>query len=527
MSIEATSELAIKHNLEQFSVVLLVSLSVATLSRTVAWLRPIPYTLLLVIVGLGMAFVNIQLVPLSPPLILDIFLPPLLFEAAWNINIKELQKQWIPVILFAVVGVIISILGVALPLSNFSTLPLGIALLVGASLSATDPVSVVALFRELGTSKELTAIMEGESLFNDGVAVVAFTLLLGIPLGTEVFSVTNTVTSFCVFVGVGVGVGCLIGFGISYLTQRFDIPLVEQSLTLVGAYTTYFLTEELHGSGVIGVVVVGIILGSYGSLIGMNPRTRLVVSEFWEFLAFFLNSIAFLLIGDQIKITDLIDNYKPILITIITIVIARFIGVFLLGNISNLFQAQKLKSSELTVLWWGGLRGSVAIALALSVPTILEQRQEIIDIVFGVVLFTLLVQGLSMQWVIKKLGLIGDQPLYQIYSELLARKVALQRVLDYLKKLEPTTVVPAEDYRYEEELVIGQLKSCQEKLQNLQDEYPKLRENSLEQLRETLLDIEADTYAEFTRVGRLDKHVSPVLQEVLIKAQDDELRSNL
>jgi CPA1 family monovalent cation:H+ antiporter len=192
-----------------------------------------------------------------------------------------------------------------------------------------------------------------------------------------------------------------------------------------------------------------------------------------------------------------------------------------------LFQAQKLKSSELTVLWWGGLRGSVAIALALSVPTILEQRQEIIDIVFGVVLFTLLVQGLSMQWVIKKLGLIGDQPLYQIYSELLARKVALQRVLDYLKKLEPTTVVPAEDYRYEEELVIGQLKSCQEKLQNLQDEYPKLRENSLEQLRETLLDIEADTYAEFTRVGRLDKHVSPVLQEVLIKAQDDELRSNL
>ena len=239
MSLESTAtDAAIKQSLEQFLVVLSVSLSVATISRISSWFRKIPYTLLLVIVGLGLAFVDVRLVNLSPELILEIFLPPLLFEAAWNIRWRSLKENLVPVSLFAILGVVISVLGVALALSYFTALSLPTALLVGASLSATDPVSVVALFRELGASKKLTILMEGESLFNDGVAVVAFILLVGLPLGTEQFSLPNTITSFLTFTGIGIGMGCLIGFGISYLTQRFDLPLVEQSLTLVSAYGT-------------------------------------------------------------------------------------------------------------------------------------------------------------------------------------------------------------------------------------------------------------------------------------------------
>ncbi|MGV2827859.1 cation:proton antiporter [Myxosarcina sp. GI1(2024)] len=514
------SEASIKGNLEQFLVVLSVSLSVATVSRIFSWFRQIPYTLLLVIVGLALAFVDIRLVSLSPELILEIFLPPLLFEAAWNIRWRSLQNSLLPVGLFAIVGVIISVLGVAYGLSTLTDLTLPTALLVGASLAATDPVSVVALFRELGASKRLTIVMEGESLFNDGVAVVAFLLLVDIPLGNAEFDLTTTVVRFFTFVGIGLGIGTTIGFGISYLTQRFDLPLVEQSLTLVSAYGTYLITEELGGSGVIGVVTVGVILGNFGSRIGMNPRTRLLVSEFWDFLAFFVNSIVFLLIGDQINFTRLEDNLDLIGVAIAAVLLTRFIVIFGLGSISNLFTKSKINWREQTVLWWGGLRGSVSIAVALSVPVFLNGREEIIDTVFGVVLFTLLVQGLTTKWLLGSLNLIGDQPLRQEYSELLARKVALGRVLDYLANNDLADGIDPEYYRYQQGLVKGQLQSIESKIEQMQKEHANLRSLSIEQLQEQLLDIEADTYAEFIRAGKLNNRLSPVLQEIIAKAGD-------
>ncbi|WP_016951462.1 Na+/H+ antiporter [Anabaena sp. PCC 7108] len=518
----AMGDVIIAEQLKQFLLVLSVSLGVATLPQIFSWLRRIPYTLLLVIVGLGLAFVNVRLVNLSPELILVIFLPPLLFEAAWNLKWSNLQRDLLPICLYAVIGVVISIAGVALALHQFAGLELSIALLVGASLSATDPVSVTALFRELGASKRLTTLMEGESLFNDGMAVVAFGLLVALPLGNAKLDLQSALLEFCQVVGIGMAVGGLSGFGISYLTQRFDLPLVEQSLTLVSAYSTYLITEHLGGSGVIGVVTTALILGNFGSRIGMNPRTRIIVTEFWEFLAFFVNSIVFLLIGDQIRFAVLGDNLTTIAVTIAAMIVARAVSIYSLSSLSNWLAKSEILLSEQTVLTWGGLRGSVSIALALSVPVILPHREEIIATVFGVVLFTLLVQGLTIQPLLEKLQLLGSQPLRQKYTEAIARQVALQRALEYLETSQKRPGIQPEFYRYQKTLLSGEITLLQEKIDKLLDEYPNLLEFTTAELRGELLAIEADTYAEFVRAGRLNKELSPFLQTIYDRAIEDE-----
>lgn len=512
MNFGSAADAAIEQNLEQFVVVLAVSLTVATLSRILPWIRKIPYTLLLVIVGLGLAFVDVRLVNLSPQLILEIFLPPLLFEAAWNVRWQDLKANWFPVALFTIFGVLLSIAAIGLSLSRFTALTLPTALLVGASLSTTDPVSVVGLFRQLGASKKLSILMEGESLFNDGIAVVAFVLLVSLPFGSQLLSLPTILPLFFSFVGIGAGIGCLVGFGLSFLTQRVDLPLVEQSVTLVAAYGTYLITEELGGSGVIGVVTVGIILGNFGSRVGMNPRTRLLVSEFWEFLAFFVNSIVFLLIGDQVKLSNLLDSANIIGVCIGAVLVSRWLTIFGFSALSNLWVKASISYPEQMVLWWGGLRGSVSIALALSVPTALAQRQEIINTVFGVVLFTLLVQGLTIQPLLTYFDLIGDQKLKQDYQGLLARQTALQRALDYLNNLEQDSqrrLAALERGKIEEKLT-----QIQGQIQSLANENPQLQTLMREQLRETLMDIEADAYAEWIRAGRLTEDLRPVLEDV-------------
>lgn len=525
MSLEATAGEAIENNLEQFLIVLSVSLSVAAISRSplFPWFRRFPYTLLLVIVGLGFAFINVRLVSLSPHLILEIFLPPLLFEAAWNFSWREFKEYSLPILLYATIGVVISTLLVGVALNQLTAFSLPVALLIGAGLSATDPVAVVALFKDLGANPRLKAVTEGESLLNDGVAIVAFVLLLDICLGTEAFTLSGTVARFLTFVSVGLAIGLVVGFGVSYLTQRFDLPLVEQSLTLVSAYGSYLVAEHLGGSGVISVVAVGMILGNFGSQVGMSPRTRLVVTEFWEFLAFFLNSMVFLLIGTQIRYDSLASHLGLIGIAIAAATIGRLISVFGLALISNAFSKSKITVPEQTALWWGGLRGAIPIALVLSTPETLPGRDILIDIVFGFVLFTLLVQGLSMQWLMKTLNLVGDQPLRQEYTQMLARRIALQRVkqsmvdsVDEFPDLDP------EFRNYQSKLVEEELQGLEEKIKKMRQEYPQLRTLAEEQYKRTMLDVEADTYAELLRSGWLNTSLTPILEEIDIKLQSEE-----
>ncbi|MDX2228218.1 MAG: sodium:proton antiporter [Leptolyngbyaceae cyanobacterium bins.349] len=505
---------AIEENLQQFLLIISAALVVATISQIVPWLRQVPYTLMLVITGMGLALLDVHFFTPSPELILWIFLPPLLFEASWNLNWKDLKRDLVPISIYVTLGVAITIVGIALPLHHWQRISLPVALLIGACLAATDPVSVSALLKELGAPPRLKALVEGESMFNDGTAVVAFGLMLGIAQGTASFDAQQLLVNFLTVVGVGVLVGVILGFGISYLTQRFDLPLVEQSLTLVTAYSAYLIAEKLGGSGVIATVATGLILGNFGSRIGMNPRTRVAVSEFWEFVAFFANSILFLLIGAQFRLGA--DGADLVLVGVAfgAVLLTRMIVVYGLTWLSNLLIQSDIDVRTQTMLWWSGLRGGVALALALSVPEDLPERRVVLVAVFGVVFLTTLLQGATAKTVLEALNLIELSPLRDRYLEVISRQAALTRVLEYLQQPASKTGIEPETHQAKAAEVQQQLARLQDESSKLCQQDPDLLDIGAKQLQRDLFAIETATYTEFVRSGRLNQELPGLLDPI-------------
>lgn len=281
------------HNSFHVDLLVILLMIAATVCMTVKWIK-LPYSIALVLVGLVIGvFDFFPKTEMTPELIMVVCLPALLFEASWNIHIKELKEAWRPVTIFATFGVLISTVVVGFILQRFAGVAIGPAYLLGAMLSATDPISVVALFRQLGVDRKLTVILEGESLFNDGTAVVLFNLILAAVLANTAISLPSTCLQFIIVIVGGAGVGCALGVLASKLTSFFDDHLLEITLTTILAYGSYLVSEHLHVSPVIAVVCAGIVMGNYGSRKGMSPSTRLAVDSFWEYAAFVVNSLVF------------------------------------------------------------------------------------------------------------------------------------------------------------------------------------------------------------------------------------------
>ena len=288
-------------------VLLLIASGVAMASKWV----PVPYTLALVVVGLVISPMHfLPPIHISPDLILLIFLPALLFEAAWNLKLDRLKANLVPILSLAVVGVIFSVGMIGLILHFGSGLSWSAALLFGSVISATDPVSVLALFKKLGAPTRLTVILEGESLFNDGTAVVVFRIILGVVIGVTGLDspgsiIANSLMQFAIVIIGGVVLGGLIGFAASKLTSYFDDHLLEIMLTTIAAYGSFILAERVHVSPVIAVLLTGMIIGNYGRRQGMSANTEVAVDSFWEYAAFVVNSLVFLLIGIEIQLSML------------------------------------------------------------------------------------------------------------------------------------------------------------------------------------------------------------------------------
>ena len=376
----------------------------------------VPYTVALVLTGLAIGAGDFLSVFLTPDLILLVFLPPLLFEGALAMDLTELRRRWLGTGAITVVGVLITAVATALLLWWFTPLDLKLAVLLAVMLSATDPVSVIATFREHEAPNGLRTLVEGESIFNDGLAIVLFEVALveAFPGGAAT-SAGHVIYDVLKSIGIGIITGLVSGYLIHQLMRPVWDHMVEVMLSIVLAYGSYLLADDLGGSGPIAVAVAALFVGNYSPGQAMSPRTQHTLTDFWEIVAFLINSALFLLIGLDVRTRHLAepDVLLTILVASIGLLAGRALAVYgVLGPIGKFRGEPAIPRAWLHVAFWGGLRGSVPIALALTLVD--EQTQfagmDAQAIVFGAVVVSLVLQGLTFGPLLRRTGIAqGEQ----------------------------------------------------------------------------------------------------------------------
>jgi CPA1 family monovalent cation:H+ antiporter len=409
--------------MEVFAELLVLLLIACAVGVAVKYIR-ISYTIALVVVGIAVGLIGIfPEIRLTEDIVFTLILPPLLFEGALNMDLQNFRSNFKPILSLATAGLLVAIV-VTGYLISFAGIPLLIALIFAAMISPTDPVSVIATFRTLGVPKKLTTLIEGESVVNDGTAVVIFSILLEMLRGR--INVLQGVVDFVFVCAGGALIGLILGYVAYKILAKIDDALIETTVTVILAFGTFLVAENLHVSGVIAVVAAGLIIGNYGTEFSMSPSTRIILVNFWSVVVFIVNSLVFILIGIDTHIFDLIANAGYIAIAIPAVLIGRALAVY---PILSAFRTRPLHQH---IAFWGGLHGTIPVALALSLEVI-PMRDEIVSMVFGVVIFSLLVQGLSLDFAARNIFRKDERRLN--YEELRARLYALKRSSEEILRL--------------------------------------------------------------------------------------------
>jgi CPA1 family monovalent cation:H+ antiporter len=504
--------------------IVVLLLVIALVAILVERLR-IPYTVALVIVGLAISIIRPIEVNLTPELILALFVPPLVFEAAYHLNPIELRHNLPRILLLAVPGVILTtaIVGFLLAVSGAVALP--VALTFGALIAATDPIAIIALFRTLGVPKRLSVLVEGESLLNDGTAIVAFSLMLGIAL-TGSFSLIGSLLDFIRVVAGGLAVGLALGWLVAQLIARIDDHLIEATLTTVLAFGAYLLAEELHFSGVLAVVAAGLVNGNLGTR-GMSPTTQIILSNLWEYIAFLVNSLVFLLIGLQVKIPTLAAAWQPILLAIFAVLAARAIVVYGLDHLVKRWMTP-IPTSWQHILAWGGLRGAISLALALSLPARLgTDRELLIAMTFGVVLFTLFVQGTTIDPLLRRLAISSNSATQFEYELHQARLIAIQSAESHLARLRRDGVISEHAWTQLKPELSSQAGVYAEAAKKVLDEDPTLAAKDLGIAHREALRAQRSALLALRRNGTIsDQTFETVVVEIDAALRDGEKQSS-
>jgi monovalent cation:H+ antiporter, CPA1 family len=418
----ATGATSLVDQVQTLIFLLIVTLVVALFSR----LLRVPYTLLLVIVGFVVGL--IPFLPhehIDPNLVLYVFIPALLFEGAWNAELGRLEADWLPIVLLAIPGMVLSLLAVAVILHFGIGMAWLLALLVGAIVAPTDPVAVIALFQQLGVPDRLRTLVEGESIFNDGTGGAAYELILAILMPTLGLAEVSGNPTFLNTPAVGIAGevlwlifgGLLLGFAVgwvaSHLVRRVDDRLIVITITVAVAYGMYLLGTALHTSGLLAVVGAGLVMGSYGRKNAMSPRTIEAADDVWEFINYLANSLLFLLLGFELALSNLVQSFPGIFFGLFGAVIGRVLMIYVFIPLQDVLarwwahrtserptrlpRPRPVPSAWRPVMVLSGLRGALSLALVLSLPEEIAQRNLLTDIVYGIILVTLLGQGLTLR----------------------------------------------------------------------------------------------------------------------------------
>ena len=422
-------------------ILLLVATAVALITRRLR----IPYVTGLVLAG---SAITKEWLPgeigIDPALVLNLFLPILIFESALNTDISRLRSTFKPIALLAGPGLIIAVISTSFLLKITLDFNLNAALFAGAILAITDTVSVIAAFKSVSVPSRLSTIVEGESLFNDGVALVILSVI------TEVY-LQGSFSFFGAFQELFLAIvgGTVVGLGLGYLClglfRQLDDPLSSLLLTVAVSLGTFQVAQVLEVSGAVAVVISGLMVGNIGVARQVSASTKVTLLNFWEYAGFGVNTFIFLLIGIEVDLSVLIQTLPLVVLAILIYQVGRAISVYPLLTILRFFdRALPLKWQH--VLFLGNVKGSLSMALALSLPLNLPERDRIITLVFATVLVSLVVQGLSLPWFVRRLNISPISPLSREIESLQLNLITSKAAQEKLNSLHQTGVLPKAIY---------------------------------------------------------------------------------
>jgi Na+/H+ antiporter len=485
---------------------ILVLLLAAALLVRLADLGKIPAPIVLVVGGLAIALIpGLPEVELDPDAIFLVFLPPLVFSAGWRTSPLELRALMKPLaglsvgLVFLTAAVVAVVAHALVPGLSWAE-----AAVLGAVLSPTDAVSATSIFRRLGAPERVRLLVEGESMINDGTALVLYRIALGVALGGA-FSLGDATLDFIGVSAGGIAVGLVVGIVTDFVIRSQADVSLSIFVSVLAAYGAYVGAEQLHVSGILAAVVAGL-YGGYQAPRSQDADTRLTAIAFWNVLIFGLETTLFVLLGLQLPgVVDTLNQTSsgvseliwPVVAIAIASIAVRLAFVFALGEAFGATRGQRF------AVGWSGMRGAVSLAAALAVPLSVDGRPQIIFLTFALILVTLVVQGLSLPFIVRALGL--EEPRRWSDEEAVARMEAAQSALDRLDQIEAEERASESQLKRLRDLYRGRFRMCQAVLGGEDPETAAREQRIVDygELRRELIGIEREELLALRGVGRL------------------------